>query len=401
MKLQAQDPPMLTIGKSDTVVQVLPAGLRFWEKLGLGPRSGQKNVTAFMFFEGGGDEREVQMEQWLEQVSATYTVRFSRVQLTLPAHKNYRPKITGRIYPEIVIVVSDLALYPCTLTLSGRRLVRLMNIQSEKCSYVETLSPVNFVSTLPLPHPNLVFYIITPPSILSLSSPVLRQLFSAVKRALRTHADAHLLIQFVPEELITGAFTDPRTSHSGLEPFVDSVYDRVLQPVERAMSRKLFTISARTVESFHAPAFMLARMLPGHPGYGQSLISPVSFVLDPRPRSLDVMERYALLHVGYQISPCGRWLFASCVDCRGEAHDLGAWLVKSDASEGVFTSIVSRVWSFASNFARRAHVEWRIAVAKLGRMGPEELDGRYLFFTIESHILMDCYCSMDHSLGLP
>ena len=114
---------MLTIGKSDTVVQVLPAGLRFWEKLGLGPRSGQKNVTAFMFFEGGGDEREVQMEQWLEQVSATYTVRFSRVQLTLPAHKNYRPKITGRIYPEIVIVVSDLVLYPCTLTLSGRHLV--------------------------------------------------------------------------------------------------------------------------------------------------------------------------------------------------------------------------------------------------------------------------------------
>ena len=66
---------------------------------------------------------------------------------------------------------------------------------------------------------------------------------------------------------------------------------------------------------------------------------------------------------------------------RGEAHDLGAWLVKNDASEGVSTSIVSRVWSFASSFARRAHVEWRIAIAKLGGISPEELDGELLFFS--------------------
>lgn len=65
---------MLAIGKSDTIVHILPTGLRFWEKLGLSPRSGSKNVTAFIFFEGGGDERELQMEHWLNRVSTTYGV---------------------------------------------------------------------------------------------------------------------------------------------------------------------------------------------------------------------------------------------------------------------------------------------------------------------------------------
>lgn len=237
-----------------------------------------------------------------------------------------------------------------------------------------------------MPHPNLVFYIITPAALLSLDSPVLRQLFSAVKRALKAHADAQLQIQFVPEELTTSVADDPRISHSGLEAFVDSVYDRVMHPVERAMSRTPFKNSPRTTESFHAPAYVLTQTPSGRSGHGAGLTSSVSFVLDPQPRSLDVLERYALLHVGYQVSPCGRWLFASCVDSRGEAHDVGVWLVKNDASEGISNWIISRVWSFATDFARRAHVEWRIVVAKLGAIDPEELDGMCGYLIVKLHI---------------
>ena len=246
---------------------------------------------------------------------------------------------------------------------------------------------------------NLVFYIVTPQSILSLTSAVLRQLFSAVKRALRTHADAHLLIQFVPEDLTTGIMTEPRKSHCGLEPFVDSVYDRVLQPVERAMSRKLFTISARTAELFYAPAFLLTRTLPGQHGHGQSQPPLVSFVLDAHPRSLDVLDRYALLHVGYQFSTCGKWLFACCVDSRGEAHDLGAWLVNNDASDSAFAPTVGKVWSFVHNFARQAHVEWRIVISKLGSMGPEELDGEHLLVLCE-HVFTTGHNSLDSTSQL-
>jgi mediator of RNA polymerase II transcription subunit 13 len=66
--------PMFTVGKSDAILQVLPTALRFWEKLGLGPRGGKKNVTAFALFEDNGEERQLQVEHWLGNMSSTYTV---------------------------------------------------------------------------------------------------------------------------------------------------------------------------------------------------------------------------------------------------------------------------------------------------------------------------------------
>jgi mediator of RNA polymerase II transcription subunit 13 len=65
---------MLTVGKSDAVMQILPSALRFWEKLGLGPRAGKKNVTAFVLFEDDGDEKQHQVERWLNSMSVTYAV---------------------------------------------------------------------------------------------------------------------------------------------------------------------------------------------------------------------------------------------------------------------------------------------------------------------------------------
>jgi mediator of RNA polymerase II transcription subunit 13, fungi type len=68
------EPPLFTVGKSDAILQVLPTALRFWEKLGLGPRGGKKDVTAFALFEDDGEDRQGQVERWLGDMSATYTV---------------------------------------------------------------------------------------------------------------------------------------------------------------------------------------------------------------------------------------------------------------------------------------------------------------------------------------
>lgn len=68
------DQPMLSVGKSDALIHVLPSALRFWTKLGLTPRGGSKDVTAFVFFEGTSDAREEQVASWLESASHTYQV---------------------------------------------------------------------------------------------------------------------------------------------------------------------------------------------------------------------------------------------------------------------------------------------------------------------------------------
>lgn len=72
--LQVLDSPMISIGKADAVIQILPTALRFWEKLGLSPRGGRKNATVFVLFEDDGDARQQLVESWLAKIIAIYDV---------------------------------------------------------------------------------------------------------------------------------------------------------------------------------------------------------------------------------------------------------------------------------------------------------------------------------------
>lgn len=218
----------------------------------------------------------------------------------------------------------------------------------------------------PVDSPRVVIYIVTPPAIMSLASPALRQVFSAIKRATKSLTDRQLIFQLVPEQHVFAPIQNPSLRHSGLEPLVCSVYDRILQPVDRLMARTFFDHPPELRSYFEEPAFTLAR----------PLHSKIKLLRQAPPGSLDVLDRYTLLHVGYALSACGKWLFAACIDERGEAHDTGVWLAKNEGagSYGV-EEVVLQVWSFMVQFAKRGNVEWRIAIAKLGLMGEHELDG--------------------------
>ena len=200
---------------------------------------------------------------------------------------------------------------------------------------------------------------------MTMSSPILRQLFAAVKRALKTYSEAQIVFQFVPEQIIINSLENSASHDLNLELLCHSLYERILLPVDRCMSRRFFEHGERIRNYLQEPAFTLAR----------PLRNKVKFLRQTPLRSLDVVDRHTLLHVGYQVSPCGKWILAACVDQRGEAHDLGVWFKQNDAVE---TQIVVQVWDFALRFARRANVEWRIVIAKLGSMGETELDGMFL-----------------------
>ena len=70
------EPPMLSVGKSECIVQLLPSSLRFWRKLGLAPCGGRKNVTAYLLFEDGSLKQHT-AEAWLQKMSSVYNVRHS------------------------------------------------------------------------------------------------------------------------------------------------------------------------------------------------------------------------------------------------------------------------------------------------------------------------------------
>lgn len=105
----------------------------------------------------------------------------------------------------------------------------------------------------------------------------------------------------------------------------------------------------------------------------------VSFVRASHAR-LDVMDRHTFLHVGYGLSPCGKWILAACVDQRGEAHELGVWLTQSPGEDGEpeisrETYMIKKVWNFAIAFSKKANVEWRLVFARVGHISNGELNG--------------------------
>jgi mediator of RNA polymerase II transcription subunit 13 len=73
---------MLSIGKGEAIIQVQPPALRFWEKLGLTPKAGRKDISAFAIFEDDGEQRQFHVESWLSNVCSAYQVGFSSEERT-------------------------------------------------------------------------------------------------------------------------------------------------------------------------------------------------------------------------------------------------------------------------------------------------------------------------------
>lgn len=200
---------------------------------------------------------------------------------------------------------------------------------------------------------------------MSLASPLLRQVFFAVKRAQKTYPDAQILYQFVPAYFALTPLEISVTQYADYDRFCHSLYNRILQPVDRLISCRFPDHRGKVREYFQEPSFALAR----------PIYSKVKYVRQTPARSLDAVDRHTFLHVGYQVTPRRKWLLAACVDQRGEAHDFGVWLNQNDPNE---TFAVNQIWNFILQFARKANVEWRIVISKLGPMDSNELDSMLL-----------------------
>ena len=209
---------------------------------------------------------------------------------------------------------------------------------------------------------HLVFYIVTPLPMMTLASFNFRQMLSAAKRALKGSPATSTLFQFVPESMVADATNEDQ---GAMSTFVTSVYDRLLKSVGRGMSHPLFDREEGAKVLVQSPAFALSR--PHHP-------RPI-FLRQAPARSLDVMDRHLLLHVGYSTSTCGRWVMASCIDQRGGGHDFGLWLNQPD-DDLPEEFVVNKVWEFASSFMKRTDVEWRVAFSRAGSIDEREMEGQ-------------------------
>ena len=240
-----------------------------------------------------------------------------------------------------------------------------------------------------------VLYVVTPISIMSLASPIFRQVCSTVKRILQGDVAHHVRTFFVPEQCVFRIGDQPGLSNFDLDRLCLSLYDRILRPIDRQMPRRFHDHGPPSRGYFREPAFAIAR--PAHVRVNYQTQFPA--------RLLDVMDRHTLLHVGYQFTACGRWVVAAAIDQRGESYQLGTFLCDSNDHE---KGVVECLWKFAVDFGRKGNVDWHLVIARLGSMGERELDGMFhaLRFHRPAFYRLCCVCSVDnaprcHNADLP
>lgn len=72
--LKISEPPHMSIEKTSAIIDIAPTSIRFWQKLGLGPKGGKKSGTSFVLFEPGDEDRNQQIDSWLTSVVTRYEV---------------------------------------------------------------------------------------------------------------------------------------------------------------------------------------------------------------------------------------------------------------------------------------------------------------------------------------
>ncbi|CAK5281931.1 unnamed protein product [Mycena citricolor] len=326
--------PLISVGKGESaVIQVLPTALRFWDKLGLSPRGGRKNAVVFVLFEDDGSTRADLASAWLHKLLFLYET----CQL-------------GTLTPGSHPLCSRDGFFPIRFDSTFRK------------------SLAAFIAAMPTLS-DVVFYVFTPMSTMTLSSPLLRQILSSVKKALQAREGLQTRFQFVPEAAL--AFTsaaNPAAQVADLEAVAYSTYDKILRPVERPIAQRADQDAVPAVRRYFCdPVYTLARRGP----------ATVKFAWHSARAPLDVVDAGTQLHVGYGFSECGKWVLAACVDQRGEAYQLGVWLavpVNDGESLTREEHAVKKVWGLACQFAKQASLAWRIVVARLGSMQVAELE---------------------------
>ncbi|KAL1663171.1 hypothetical protein GGF50DRAFT_57540 [Schizophyllum commune] len=373
--LAALPPPHLTVAKGNSVVQVLPTALRFWDKLGLGPRAGRKEAVVYVVYEdaaaytkaGAGGQAsssmEAQVMAFLSQLTGCFETR------------HY-----GTLIPGNSINNRPAGLFPVRFDSSIRKQLAHLHAALESTLLDDDIQP----------QPTTLLLFLTPFHLLSLATLPLRHLAAALLRTFRPVLESGTLLpHLLPERVLATSPAAPSPFASAeLARVCADIYERICQPVARSAARAFFA-RQRLITRVQAPASAIARPVP-----------KVKVTADVGTGTLS-LDAGTLLHVGYQVSASGKWVLCACVDEFGEGWETGVWLVDGEGegdgdddereggsggarggAGGTEARIVSRVWEFGVQFASKAAVDWRVAIARLGVMSVREVEAW-------SHLLED------------
>ncbi|KAG8836237.1 hypothetical protein FRC17_008973 [Serendipita sp. 399] len=317
--------PKLILGYGTNVIEALPSILRFWEQMDIVPLHGPKDVRVVAFVsDAGGVGQITQAEAWLKHLSRLYTAR------RLGTHT---PVSNSQFSNGVAAVRWD-----------GFRSV---------CERLMMASHFPYT---------LVVYVIVPNSFTTLTHPAAFGVLNAISdlNEIQSLRSGKVVFHVVPEVFVSHFKAFSHNPNFGMERIVLSVYDSIPILVERRHSR-LSAGRHHTRDLAPAFAFKLSN---------RSTVK-ATFVERWPPPVATIFDRYAFIHVAYSLSPDGEWLVAFVCTENGDAEDVEVWRIEEPEN---LSLIVRNVLELTMKFAKRADLDWRVTITKVGLVTQTELD---------------------------
>jgi mediator of RNA polymerase II transcription subunit 13 len=103
----------------------------------------------------------------------------------------------------------------------------------------------------------------------------------------------------------------------------------------------------------------------------EALPRKIAFELKPET-PFNVLYDNSQLHVAYSVSLSGNWVSAAFTDNSGKYQCTASYFRSGTAG---FEKIAEEIWATCIEIMKPRKVNWRLCIAKVGRMVTEDLEG--------------------------
>lgn len=335
------NPPYVRVKRADTLWDLLPPAIPFWETLGLGPCSPSKNVVALSIY------------PYSEALKPCVESFMVNMQLTYDGCKlgNHSRADALTEYPD--------GLVPCKIG-AGASLRTAFKALRDTCVQLSKVLAAKHAQMRDKDDSKIdafVIYMIDPFEQVS----AIWELCSAFWGLFQSYQQPpsrpdqvqkpDLVLQIVPIRYIA-SFEAPVILDSNVyTALAREVYDRC-PPSAPSEDRLPLSI-------YSAPSFQLEEPIPRNIQFKLMAETPQ-----------DPMRENSYMHIGYAISLDGTWVTAAWSDTCGKSQAVVSYNLGTRA----FADIAREIWQTTIEIIQVRRVMWRVCIAKAGVMEREELE---------------------------
>lgn len=352
-------PPRVRVRRGDSLWDLLPTSLAFWEPLGLSPTSGPKNVLSYCIYPPNEDLVDP-LESFFDCLGSVYDSGKLGTHLPGTPVGEYESNLVPVAFTNNDPPTMDTALQALRETCEDLgNLLAAADLSEAEKSLRELAQARNDESSPSVG--SFVIYIVNPFESASSLRDVCAcfwSMFQAYETASRKRSPLDkrpdLVLQVLPIKYVASATAPVVPQPQFLATFAREVYDRC-PPSSMGEMKQSLSIAA-------APSVQLEEQVP----------RTILFKLVADPQG-DLLPDAVHLHLGYATSWNGDWLAAAWIDSTGKYQALVSYYLRGRS----FSHVAFEVWQTTISIIQARKMTWRVTIARAGVMERDELEGEY------------------------